>query len=464
MESTNNKANILLVDNHRIFSETMADILRSAGYNVFTDDGHGGIGRIVEKIKTNKASIILQDILLNERYDGIDILKTVKEDTDWIGEVIVMSAQGTIDLGRQALKLGALKCLSKSDRLHEVIFRDIEKASAAVVEKKKNFYLGKLLDIIERKPLELVFEDPADLNYNGSSSEKFLTVIERVVNNNGKYEFREIVIEVAALRLTHTNPMLGSCLSVACGCRKKCPLCFSGNFIPYDSELTAEEIVLSKELVLRESAVYDGYFWENDSPFFIALMGSGDFAFNSTNCIKAMEIIKQVFGERMVCNISTAFSSGIKKLIKYVENQPKFIANLQISIHGYDKASRRFHVDSTRGPEELLILGERYASLTNTVLTLNYALTDKNNHADKFVEFLRKANPELSRVKISSVYHLPENSGLTPDNDSLILFAKLAGDLGFRTEIFDDKRQMGINSGTHCGGITNKIPWRRELL
>jgi adenine C2-methylase RlmN of 23S rRNA A2503 and tRNA A37/FixJ family two-component response regulator len=460
MESINSKVNILLVDNHQIFSETMANILRSAGYNVFTDDGHGGIGRIIEKTKTDKPSLIIQDIFLNEIYDGLDILKAVKG-TDWLGEVIVMSAQGTIELGIQAHNLGAFKCVSKSDRLHEVIFRDIEKASAVVVEKKKNFYLGKLLDIIERKPLELVFTDPADLDYNGPSSEKFLMVIERMVNNNGKYEFRKIAIEVAALKLTHTNPMLGSCLPVACGCRKRCPLCFSGNFIPYDGELTAEEIVLSQELVLRESAVYD---WLNDFRFFIALMGSGDFAFNSDNCIIAMEIIKRVFGERMVCNISTAFSRGIDKLIKYAENGPKFIANLQISIHGYDKRTRMLHVDSRECPEKLLILGEKYARLTNTILTLNYALTDKNNRADKFVEFLKKANPELSRVKISSIYHLPENSGLTPDNDSLILFAKLAGDLGFRTEIFDDKRQMGINSGTHCGGMTNKIPWREELL
>jgi len=447
------KAKILYVEDHRRHREILSQLLRKGGYKVKTDDSKGGIKRIIKIINRFKPHLLILDLRL-KGYSGLDVLEAVRERNNF--EKIIISFYGDCDQAHKAMELGVLTCISKPISISALIKNErtgIEAALRYLAAKKKDILLTKLRkDILLTKlkekadihQLPTIWKNISDIKETGSGSEIIYT-------NIGKLK----EVRTIGLYLTHTKPNYGSCISIAYGCNKNCPICKSGTEEKFLGYYDFNTIAALQELVLRESFFYDSYFWLHEESFFVAVMGAGDIAFNFPDTIQAMEIIYNVFKVRFVCNISTAFIAGVKQLIDYVD-KIKFIPNLQISVHATDIAIRRLHVDSTEDPRQLCQIGLDYARKTNTTLTVNYGLTTLNSDISQIKELLSWLDPEVSRVKYT-LLNLPDKCKLIVAERSIFEDVAKYTESQINYEIFNEKRQMGRESGAYCGSVVNKI-------
>ncbi len=107
---------ILIVDDEKAICEVLSASLRDEGYVVETA-ANGEIGlQLIEKFKP---AVVLLDVWMPGRYDGIGVLKMSKEQqspTDFI----VMSGHGTIETAVQATKLGAWDFVEKPISLDKI--------------------------------------------------------------------------------------------------------------------------------------------------------------------------------------------------------------------------------------------------------------------------------------------------------------------------------------------------------
>jgi len=93
------KPSILIVDDDDVMRESLSDVLRRSGYEVFLEDtGRGALSLI----KKNVIDLILLDMRLPD-VDGLEILKKIKEfDTEIL--VIIMTAYSDIQTAVSAMK------------------------------------------------------------------------------------------------------------------------------------------------------------------------------------------------------------------------------------------------------------------------------------------------------------------------------------------------------------------------
>ncbi len=109
------KPAILIVEDDDTMRETLSDVLRKRGYEIYTEArGHDAISTI----KKNMIDLILLDMKLPD-VDGLDVLKKIKEiDTDIL--VIIMTAYSDIKTAVSAMKLGAYHYINKPFELDEL--------------------------------------------------------------------------------------------------------------------------------------------------------------------------------------------------------------------------------------------------------------------------------------------------------------------------------------------------------
>jgi len=109
------KPAILIVDDDEIIRNTLFDVLKKRGYEVFSEaSGYGALS----VIKKNMIDLILLDMRLPD-IDGLEVLKKIKEiDTDIL--VIIMTAYSDIKTAVTAMKSGAYHYINKPFELEEL--------------------------------------------------------------------------------------------------------------------------------------------------------------------------------------------------------------------------------------------------------------------------------------------------------------------------------------------------------
>ena len=117
---------ILIVDDERDIRELVADILKDEGY---TTRLAANSDACMAEINSDPPALIILDIWLKDsRMDGIDILKTVKQDNPDV-PIIIISGHGNIEIAVAAIKQGAYDFIEKPfniDQLMVVITRAME--------------------------------------------------------------------------------------------------------------------------------------------------------------------------------------------------------------------------------------------------------------------------------------------------------------------------------------------------
>ncbi len=109
------RPSILIVDDDDIMRETLSEVLKKNGYEVYTD-GSGSAALLT--IKKHIIDLILLDMRLPD-LDGLEVLKRIKEfDTDIL--VIIMTAYSDVQTAVSAMKLGAYHYINKPFELEEL--------------------------------------------------------------------------------------------------------------------------------------------------------------------------------------------------------------------------------------------------------------------------------------------------------------------------------------------------------
>jgi two-component system response regulator AtoC len=109
------KPAILIVDDDEVMRETLSDVLRKRGYEIFSENSGYGALSIIKK---NIIDLILLDMRLPD-VDGIEVLKKIKEfDTDIL--VIMMTAYSDVQTAVSSMKSGAYHYINKPFELEEL--------------------------------------------------------------------------------------------------------------------------------------------------------------------------------------------------------------------------------------------------------------------------------------------------------------------------------------------------------
>lgn len=108
---------ILLVEDKRAMRNMLTTALEEDGWKV-TSVSSGS--EAVKRIENEKFDILLSDICLPGKLNGLDILKKSRECCHWM-PVILMTAFGTVDLAVEAMKEGARDFITKPFDLDELL-------------------------------------------------------------------------------------------------------------------------------------------------------------------------------------------------------------------------------------------------------------------------------------------------------------------------------------------------------
>lgn len=123
------KKTILIVDNEETIRETLLKILEREGYNVLTAaDGQAAL----EIIHEHKVHLVLSDVCM-PRVDGRKLLKQVKTILPEV-EIVLMTGQGRLEMGLEALKEGAFAFIPKPFTklaLNKTVKKALEKQARA---------------------------------------------------------------------------------------------------------------------------------------------------------------------------------------------------------------------------------------------------------------------------------------------------------------------------------------------
>lgn len=126
---------VLIVDDNKDFSSTIADIVSSYGYETKTLQTTSEAISFVNKFAKN-IGLVMLDIEFGptETIDGLDVLEYIRKSFPSI-PVVMISGKGTIESAVRATKLGAVNFIEKSIVSKEKI-KSVLETSIAPVEKK----------------------------------------------------------------------------------------------------------------------------------------------------------------------------------------------------------------------------------------------------------------------------------------------------------------------------------------
>jgi two-component system response regulator AtoC len=109
------KPSILIVDDDEIMQQTLSDVLKKRGYEIFSVGSAKGAFSVIKK---NLIDLVLLDMRLPD-VDGIEVLKKIKElDTEIL--VIMMTAYSDVQTAVSAMKSGAYHYINKPFELDEL--------------------------------------------------------------------------------------------------------------------------------------------------------------------------------------------------------------------------------------------------------------------------------------------------------------------------------------------------------
>jgi DNA-binding NtrC family response regulator len=109
------KPSILIVDDDEVMQQTLSDVLRKRGYEIFSVSSGNGAFPVIKK---NIVDLVLLDMKLPD-VDGLEVLKKIKElDTEIL--VIMMTAYSDVQTAVSAMKSGAYHYINKPFELEEL--------------------------------------------------------------------------------------------------------------------------------------------------------------------------------------------------------------------------------------------------------------------------------------------------------------------------------------------------------
>ena len=161
---------ILIVDDERDIRELISDILKDEGY---TTRLAANSDECMAQVNSDPPSLMILDIWLKDsNMDGIDILKTVKQDRPEI-PIVIISGHGNIEIAVAAIKQGAYDFIEKPfniDQLLVVIRRAMETSK------------------LRRENVELRRKDVTSTEMVGSSStfKALKSNLDKVTKSNGR--------------------------------------------------------------------------------------------------------------------------------------------------------------------------------------------------------------------------------------------------------------------------------------
>lgn len=135
---------ILLVEDKRAMRNMLTTALEEDGWNVCAVSSGSEALKSIEK---RNFDILLSDICLPGKIDGMDILRKSRECCHWV-PVILMTAFGTVDLAVEAMKEGARDFITKPfdlDDLLSLLRRYVHASGTSLIGSSKG-----LLSTIER--------------------------------------------------------------------------------------------------------------------------------------------------------------------------------------------------------------------------------------------------------------------------------------------------------------------------
>lgn len=109
------KRKIFLLDDEELIVSVLAKALKKEGYEVLTETETDGV---IHKIKVWDPDVVLLDIRMPDR-SGMDILQEIKADS-MTTQVVMLTADDTVDTAVNAMKLGAADYLTKPFNTDEV--------------------------------------------------------------------------------------------------------------------------------------------------------------------------------------------------------------------------------------------------------------------------------------------------------------------------------------------------------
>ncbi len=109
--------NILLVEDKRAMRNMLTTALEEDGWNVYAVSSGSEALKSIEK---RNFDILLSDICLPGKINGMDILRKSRECCHWV-PVILMTAYGTVDLAVEAMKEGARDFITKPFDLDDLL-------------------------------------------------------------------------------------------------------------------------------------------------------------------------------------------------------------------------------------------------------------------------------------------------------------------------------------------------------
>ncbi len=116
MEILSEPKNILLVDDHKPFRDSLAKILEGEGFRVFpASDGEEAL----DVLRKEFVHLVLTDLKM-PRMDGVELLKvakTIRPET----EVLLITGYGTVDTAVTAMKDGAFDYIQKPFKPREIL-------------------------------------------------------------------------------------------------------------------------------------------------------------------------------------------------------------------------------------------------------------------------------------------------------------------------------------------------------
>jgi two-component system, NtrC family, response regulator HydG len=130
---TTAKKNVLLVDDHKPFRDSLAKILSGDGWEVFAaNDGEEAL----EILRREFIHLILTDLKM-PKMDGVELLKVAKTIRPEV-EVILITGYGTVDTAVTAMKDGAFDYIQKPFKPREILklVRKASEKQALVLENR----------------------------------------------------------------------------------------------------------------------------------------------------------------------------------------------------------------------------------------------------------------------------------------------------------------------------------------
>jgi CheY-like chemotaxis protein len=120
------KIKVLIVDDNRIYREAFRRNLSLRNYDVSEAEN---ADEALDVLKTRTPDVIVTDLRMRTRTEGLDLIKQTKL-IDPLIPIVMISAVGTFEEGAQASKLGAIDVISKSriDKEVERLYRSINRA------------------------------------------------------------------------------------------------------------------------------------------------------------------------------------------------------------------------------------------------------------------------------------------------------------------------------------------------